>query len=117
MTLSKTPFILGCGMTVALAGVCFGASAPADKAAVVPLRSVSVDLPAGNRPFPPGPNVNVVSANCVTCHSSGMILNQPKLAPAAWEGEVTKMINVYKAPIDKTNVPAIVAYLTAIKGN
>ena len=80
------------------------------------LQSLSVDLPSGNRPFPPGPNVSVISANCVTCHSSGMILNQPSLSKATWQTEVLKMINVYKAPVDPANVPAIVDYLAAVKG-
>ncbi len=80
-------------------------------------KSVSVVLPNGDRQFPQGPGVDVVSANCVACHSPGMILNQPSLSKAAWEGEVKKMIGVYKAPVDAADVPAIVEYLTATKGS
>jgi mono/diheme cytochrome c family protein len=106
-------------LTVALAFGWVAALALAQTAAGAPpvaLQTLSVELPAGDRPFPPGPNLGVVSANCATCHSSGMILNQPNLPVAAWQGEVTKMINVYKAPIDPADVPAIVAYLAAVKG-
>jgi hypothetical protein len=45
-----------------------------------------------------------------------MVLNQPAMPKAAWETEVHKMINVYKAPVDPQEVPAIVAYLDATKG-
>ena len=46
-----------------------------------------------------------------------MILNQPALPRAAWEAEVQKMRNAYKAPIDPKSIPKIVDYLTAIKGS
>ena len=45
-----------------------------------------------------------------------MILNQPALPQAAWQAEVAKMRNVYKAPVDEKDVAAIVDYLTAVKG-
>jgi hypothetical protein len=80
------------------------------------LRSVSIDLPQGDRIFPPGPHVDAVNNNCLACHSAGMVLNQPDMSRAAWETEVNKMINVYKAPVAAEDVPAIVAYLDATKG-
>ena len=86
-------------------------------AAPLTLKSVSVELPDSDRVFPPGPGVDTVSANCGACHSAGMILNQPSLSKAAWEGEVKKMINVYKAPVEAADVPAIVTYLAATKGS
>ncbi len=77
------------------------------------LKSVSVELPVSERMFPTGPNVDVVNANCLTCHSVGMVLYQPALSRAAWESEVHKMIDVYKAPIAAGDVAPIVAYLAA----
>src|SRR5579863_8266933 len=87
-------------------------------AAKVPmtLKSVAVSLPASTRALPDGPNVATVRNNCLGCHSAGMILNQPTMPKAAWEVEVNKMRNVYKAPIDEKAVPAIVDYLAAVKG-
>ena len=79
-------------------------------------RSVSIDLPNGDRAFPPGPGADAVNSNCLACHSAGMVLNQPALPKATWEAEIGKMINVYKAPVSAEDVPAIVAYLDAIKG-
>ena len=59
--------------------------------------------------------MDTVTANCTGCHSSGMILNQPSLSRTAWEGEVKKMVSVYKAPVEASDIPAIVAYLAATK--
>ena len=44
-----------------------------------------------------------------------MILNQPALTKAEWTGEVTKMLHTYKAPVEESDVPAIVAYLANLK--
>jgi cytochrome c5 len=98
-----------------LAGAALIASAVAAK---VPTRltSMAVTLPESTRALPDGPNVATVRNNCLGCHSAGMILNQPAMAKAAWEAEVTKMRNVYKAPVDDKAAPAIVDYLTAVKG-
>lgn len=79
------------------------------------LKSEQVNLPQDDRKLPDAPGAAVASDNCLICHSAGMILNQPTMAKAAWEGEVNKMRNVYKAPMDEKDVPAIVDYLTAIK--
>ena len=80
------------------------------------LKSVNVDLPAGDRMFPNGPGADVANDNCLACHSAGMVLNQPALSKAVWEAEVDKMRKVYKAPIDDKDVDAIVHYLISIKG-
>jgi hypothetical protein len=80
------------------------------------LKSVSIDLPNGDRMFPGGAQAEAINNNCLACHSAGMVLNQPALPKAAWETEVHKMINVYKAPVAQEDVPAIVGYLAATKG-
>jgi hypothetical protein len=46
------------------------------------LKSVSVDLPAGDRTFPDGPGADVANDNCLACHSAGMVLYQPALPKA-----------------------------------
>ena len=55
----------------------------------------------------------MINANCASCHSASMVLNQPALTEAQWTEEVGKMRNVYKAPVAESDVPAIIAYLTA----
>ena len=80
------------------------------------LKSVEVTFPQSDRGLPDGPGRDVVQNNCFSCHSAGMILTQPALPKAVWEAEVAKMRNVYKAQLDDKDVPAIVDYLTAVKG-
>ncbi len=79
--------------------------------AEVAFTNTSVDLPAATATLPPGPGADLVAANCIGCHSPEMILTQPRLTKVAWEGEVAKMIKIYKAPIAQADVPPIVAYL------
>ncbi len=76
-------------------------------------QDVSITLPDDTTTLPDGPHVEAVTQNCVSCHSPAMILTQPRLSRAAWEGEVAKMIKVYKAPVDAAAVPGIVDYLVA----
>jgi hypothetical protein len=80
------------------------------------LKSVKVELPFGDRTFPDGPGADAINGNCLSCHSAGMVLNQPALPKAQWRAEVEKMRNAYKAPIDPKDVDAIVDYLATIKG-
>ncbi|MBN8926892.1 MAG: hypothetical protein BGO51_15065 [Rhodospirillales bacterium 69-11] len=78
-------------------------------------KSPNVDLPNGDRMFT-GAGSDAINNNCLACHSAGMVLNQPPLSKAAWDAEVHKMIQVYKAPVNADDIPAIVAYLAANKG-
>ena len=78
------------------------------------LRSVSVDLPFGDRMFPDGPGSDAVNNNCLACHSAGMVLNQPTLSKAQWRLEVEKMRTAYKAPIEPKDVDTIIDYLAGI---
>ena len=80
------------------------------------VKSTTVDLPASDALFPGGTKADAINNNCLACHSADMVLNQPVVPRATWEAEVHKMINVYKAPIDDADVPAIVDYLTSTKG-
>jgi mono/diheme cytochrome c family protein len=84
-------------------------------AAGITLRSVKVDFPESDRTFPGGAAAEPVNTNCTACHSPGMVLTQPKLSPAVWQEEVNKMRHTYMAPIDEADVPAILAYLAALK--
>jgi sulfite dehydrogenase (cytochrome) subunit B len=77
---------------------------------------VSYTLPDETAAFKPGPNLEVVQNNCTACHSADYINTQPrgeKFKRDFWQAEVTKMINVYGAPIDDADVGKIVDYLTA----
>jgi len=101
---------------VASAAAMTGPTAPktAVDAGGTAIRSVGFAFPAADHSFPPGDGAELVTNNCTSCHSQGMILTQPKLSPAAWTGEVQKMQHTYKAPVADADVPAIVAYLATL---
>jgi mono/diheme cytochrome c family protein len=88
-------------------------SAPA--AISVQLKSVMVDLPESDRMFT-GQGADAANNNCLACHSAGMVLNQPALVKAAWQAEVNKMIQIYKAPVVAADAAAVVDYLARTKG-
>lgn len=102
-----------------IAGIAARAAGPAPAsvtAAGVTLTSQSATYPAGAELFPGGAAAQATNANCLTCHSADMVLNQPNLTRAAWQGEVMKMIKAYGAPIGTADVSAIVDYLVQTKG-
>ena len=81
----------------------------------IELRSLTVDLPNGDRQFT-GAGADPVNSNCLACHSAGMVENQPSLTRTQWQAEVDKMIESYKAPVQKEDIAAIVDYLVSTKG-
>lgn len=77
-------------------------------------KPISYVLPAETATLKPGPNMDVAQNNCTACHSADYIQTQPrgeKFKKDFWQAEVTKMINVYGAPIDQADVSKIVDYL------
>lgn len=95
------------GVAIAFTSAAFAADG------ITSFRSVSVDLPFGDRIFE-GPGAEIVNNNCLACHSVGMVLTQPPLSRQTWEAEVTKMRNAYKAPIATEDVTSIVDYLSKL---
>ena len=65
--------------------------------------------------FPDGPGSDVVNSYCLVCHSAGMVLSQPAMTRSAWEAEVQKMRNAYKAPIPEEQIQTIVSYLAGLQ--
>jgi hypothetical protein len=64
----------------------------------------------------PGPNVEIVRANCLACHSTDYIVFQPRSDAKHWEAEVKRMITVFGAPIREVDANAIVEYLAFAYG-
>ncbi len=129
MSLSVTPVGFGAallaGLVLAIIGhpeppgailVPAAAPVPAGAPQTFVLKSVSIDLPTSNIAFPGGTKAEAINANCLACHSAGMVLTQHNLSKATWAGVVDKMIHAYKAPVGEKDVPAIVDYLTETKG-
>jgi len=77
------------------------------------LVSTSIDLPQDEERFTGAPYAEIVNANCLSCHSASMVLNQPPLARAQWRSIVEKMQHVYHAPVAAQDIPKILQYLAA----
>ena len=79
---------------------------------------VTYDLPGPTAELRPAksaahaPGFEAAQANCQTCHAPDYILTQPPGRGAAfWDGEVTKMVKVYRAPLSAADAKLIAAYL------
>ncbi|RKP45926.1 cytochrome c [Trinickia fusca] len=85
---------------------------------VPPVRFAAVDvtLPSGETVFPPGKGSEIANANCVICHSTGMVLRQPALTVDEWHAEIDKMRNAFGAPIPADQVDELAHYLSTING-
>lgn len=60
------------------------------------------------------PGYQRADLQCVTCHSRDYITTQPRgKGKAFWAAEVTKMVNVYAAPIPEPDRAVIADYLGA----
>ena len=104
---------------LAVAGLALCAAANPSLAAppaTIVLRSQSVQLPTSDAMFPGGRQAEAINNNCLACHSTEMVLTQPKLTRPQWQAEVDKMRSVYKAPIEIADIPAIVDYLATNPG-
>jgi cytochrome c5 len=79
---------------------------------------MAITLPQDSPDWPELPDLpgrDAVIANCTACHSPSTMLQQPKVSREKWESQVTKMVEIYKAPIDPQAVPAIVDYMVAVQ--
>ncbi len=104
-------------LMLSLAGAAFALAAPL-LASAAPRASatVTIQLPPDGMSFKDGPNVMLVRANCMTCHSPEYVYRQPPLTKAQWLAEVTKMQKVYKAPIPDDALDPIATYLVSQNG-
>ncbi len=92
----------------------------ANLAVQVPMPELSVrtiTLPEDEPELRPGPGRQVFYNNCITCHSSRYITNQPPFPREIWTDEVNKMIRNYSAQIQSEEAGQIVDYLMSINGS
>ncbi len=97
--------------------VIVGLNRPQPKPKPFAFQKTTITLPPDTGTLPPGPNVATVTAACTACHSASMITTQPQLTRAQWTATVTKMREVYKAPIADGDVPAILDYLEGVSAD
>jgi len=85
--------------------------------AVAPLPAADAwKLPPETATLKPGPGVELVTGQCLLCHSADYIGTQPRLSRAGWEASVKKMKEKYGAPIPADKTSALVDYLVANYG-
>jgi mono/diheme cytochrome c family protein len=77
---------------------------------------LKVELPSGAEDFPAGDGADLASANCLICHSAGMVLRQPPLSVAEWRSEIEKMKTSFGAPITSDQIDPLAKYLVSING-
>lgn len=70
-----------------------------------------IEMPYVDYPMAKGDHDEVAQQYCLICHSWGYILNQGKKSRPYWTGTVQKMVNEFKAPIDKEDQQTIINYL------
>jgi hypothetical protein len=78
---------------------------------------LSIQLPDASTALKPGVGADQATAYCSICHSLDYITTQPPGMPRAfWASEVTKMKNVFGAPIPDSAVTPLVDYLVNAYG-
>ena len=77
---------------------------------------IAVPALADERPvqLKKAPGLRMVEAQCGACHSLDyIVMNSPFMTAAAWDAELTKMVNAFGAPIDQADAKIIAEYLKA----
>lgn len=88
-----------------------------ERASEVTFADAAITLPTDPLDLPDLPGRDAVIANCTACHSPSTMLQQPRIPREKWVSQVTKMIEVYKAPIDPAAIPQIVDYMVAVQAD
>ncbi len=108
--------LAGClGLALALAP---GFALAKKHATHVPMatETARVELPPGDDIFPDRPNAEAADRNCLSCHSTETILNQPSMTREMWAAEIAKMRADFKAQIPTEDDDDLLSYLTTING-
>ncbi|MDN7526357.1 c-type cytochrome [Burkholderia orbicola] len=82
----------------------------------VKIPSVDVTLPVSAERFPPGRGSDIANAQCLICHSTGMVTRQPPLTEKEWATISNKMRLSYGAPLPADQVDSLAKYLYSING-
>ena len=77
---------------------------------------VSITLPPETGTYKTAPGVELVQANCLTCHSTEYVATQPPMPRKFWEATVKKMKEKFGAPTPDAQLAALIEYLAANYG-
>src|SRR5260370_32407972 len=78
--------------------------------------ATSLNFPASAVAFPAAKGADIATANCLICHSAGMVLRQPPLTLAEWHTEISKMKASFGAPIRSDQIDELAHYLAMSNG-
>jgi mono/diheme cytochrome c family protein len=73
-------------------------------------------LPPETAKLEAGEGVELVTGQCMICHSVDYISTQPPMNRAGWTAAVTKMREKFGAPIPAEDVDKVVSYLVKTYG-
>src|SRR5258708_342895 len=76
--------------------------------------AINVNFPTSAVAFPAGKGSDIANANCLICHSAGMVLRQPPLTEGEWRSEISKMKSSFGAPIPSDQIDELAHYLGVI---
>lgn len=103
---------MACAGLLLLTCSAFGPKKPEEPLKGFRFQSVKVNSPEDfDQEYPDAPNASAMNNNCRACHSPSMVLTQPKMSRGEWEKIVSKMVQVYHAPVPPEDVPKILDYL------
>jgi hypothetical protein len=69
-----------------------------------------VELPVSQTPSPAGEGSVIANAQCLICHSGGMILRQPARTQEQWKENINKMRSSYGPLLPAEQVDALSFY-------
>jgi mono/diheme cytochrome c family protein len=78
--------------------------------------ATNLSFPASAVAFPAAKGADIANANCLICHSAGMVLRQPPLTEGEWRSEISKMKGSFGAPIPADQVDELAQYLASVNG-
>ncbi|MES2569010.1 MAG: cytochrome c [Verrucomicrobiota bacterium] len=70
-----------------------------------------IELPAETPILKQAPGAELVTSQCLICHSTEYITTQPRLPRAYWKGAIVKMQQKFGAPIPAAQVDPLIDYL------
>lgn len=103
------------GLVVAALALAACKQTPSEGAQDPAVRTVA--FPIDEPPLADGPGRDVFMANCISCHTSRYVSDQPRFSRATWTKEVDKMRTAFGAPIPADQTGKIVDYLVAVNGS